>query len=321
MFSNLTNYLTNLSPIGVSDEQFETSSDEEDNLSSETSLGSVDDPLPDTQNDEYIAYLMQMEEQEKEKKKIQRDIRKEKKRKEEERRKQMLLDEELARSLSQSDWNNGEGIEDGWHKVEEETEDPELIQLRKLQEQEDEELASRLQREMNVDASPRQYGMARRQFGHRIRPGLRPINSPYGGLYETPTAFPFTPPRRNSFGSEIPFGFGHPIIPVNVLGDTSPFDQQSNEPNVDNMSYEELLELEEKIGVVEKGVSNQQMQSLPVHTLTSKKEEECSVCQSEYEEGEKLRTLPCFHVYHKDCIDQWLKQKNSCPVCFKPIFE
>jgi hypothetical protein len=41
----------------------------------------------------------------------------------------------------------------------------------------------------------------------------------------------------------------------------------------------------------------------------------CMVCLSEYEAGEVLRTLPCFHTYHRDCIDTWLKDSNKCPVC------
>lgn len=43
--------------------------------------------------------------------------------------------------------------------------------------------------------------------------------------------------------------------------------------------------------------------------------ETCAVCLCEFEEGEQLRTLPCFHKYHACCIDRWLNQKSQCPVC------
>ena len=45
----------------------------------------------------------------------------------------------------------------------------------------------------------------------------------------------------------------------------------------------------------------------------------CTVCQCDFEEGELLRTLPCNHVYHVECIDPWLRMKKVCPICNTPI--
>lgn len=42
----------------------------------------------------------------------------------------------------------------------------------------------------------------------------------------------------------------------------------------------------------------------------------CSICLEDYEEGEKLRVLPCNHVFHTECIVPWLTNRNSnCPLC------
>lgn len=42
----------------------------------------------------------------------------------------------------------------------------------------------------------------------------------------------------------------------------------------------------------------------------------CSICLSEYEPKETLRTIPpCQHCFHADCIDEWLKLNGTCPVC------
>jgi len=43
--------------------------------------------------------------------------------------------------------------------------------------------------------------------------------------------------------------------------------------------------------------------------------ETCTVCLSEYGDGDELRTLPCMHSFHSECIDPWLRSKSSCPVC------
>lgn len=41
----------------------------------------------------------------------------------------------------------------------------------------------------------------------------------------------------------------------------------------------------------------------------------CPVCLCEFTKGEKLKSLPCVHFYHKECIDRWLMVGNSCPLC------
>ena len=42
---------------------------------------------------------------------------------------------------------------------------------------------------------------------------------------------------------------------------------------------------------------------------------DCSICMCEFEPGETVTTLPCFHEFHHKCVLDWLKTKPVCPYC------
>ncbi|XP_043441909.1 E3 ubiquitin-protein ligase RNF126 isoform X1 [Prionailurus bengalensis] len=46
---------------------------------------------------------------------------------------------------------------------------------------------------------------------------------------------------------------------------------------------------------------------------------ECPVCKDDYGLGERVRQLPCSHLFHDGCIVPWLQQHDSCPVCRKSL--
>ncbi|KAM9717591.1 LOW QUALITY PROTEIN: RING finger protein 150-like [Menidia menidia] len=41
----------------------------------------------------------------------------------------------------------------------------------------------------------------------------------------------------------------------------------------------------------------------------------CAVCIEGYRPNDVLRLLPCRHVFHKGCVDPWLLDHRTCPMC------
>jgi hypothetical protein len=86
----------------------------------------------------------------------------------------------------------------------------------------------------------------------------------------------------------------------------------------DDYTYEELLDLGEQMGKVCVGLTDEQIDSLPLERVDSSTS--CSICLSSINAGTKATALkPCHHLYHFDCIKQWLNSNKTCPLCLQEI--
>lgn len=41
----------------------------------------------------------------------------------------------------------------------------------------------------------------------------------------------------------------------------------------------------------------------------------CPICFEDFCEGDIASILPCYHIFHKNCIEPWIKKANNCPTC------
>lgn len=74
---------------------------------------------------------------------------------------------------------------------------------------------------------------------------------------------------------------------------------------------------------IESGIDEATLRSYPKVTYSEAKlkgksstETCCSICLADYKDTDVLRLLPeCRHLFHLKCVDPWLRQHPTCPVC------
>ncbi|KEG06377.1 Zinc finger (ISS) [Trypanosoma grayi] len=123
-------------------------------------------------------------------------------------------------------------------------------------------------------------------------------------------------------------------------------------PDVDNMTYEELLDLAERIGRVERGVPRERLRQLrvvlqPYHFGPTSSSREaalprapppqrkqnqsndpsqdedsitCCVCLDNFSVGDAAMQLPCCrHFLHNGCAGRWFEAQFRCPICNRDV--
>lgn len=47
----------------------------------------------------------------------------------------------------------------------------------------------------------------------------------------------------------------------------------------------------------------------------------CTICMVDIEDGDRVGALPCDHLFHAECLKEWIRRRNVCPLCQDPIAE
>jgi hypothetical protein len=134
------------------------------------------------------------------------------------------------------------------------------------------------------------------------------------------------PTPRLVFNGDLTNGRAHPRLDspnfIRIMRflsrvETSTITRTSNDPNAIIMFRNPFTE--NPTG----GLSDRQIRRIPckvynqIQKLDKYKDfdSNCPICYDEFLGGDMVRVLKCSHFYHQACVDGWLKQKNSCPLC------
>ncbi|KAA3457039.1 Zinc finger, RING-type [Gossypium australe] len=97
------------------------------------------------------------------------------------------------------------------------------------------------------------------------------------------------------------------------------YDHRRHQPNVEISGLTSEPQL---AGIIVNGLDGSSIEAYPITLLGENmklprpNDYTCSICLSEYQAKETIRTIPdCNHYFHASCIDEWLKLNAACPVC------
>ena len=86
-----------------------------------------------------------------------------------------------------------------------------------------------------------------------------------------------------------------------------------NEINMPEHAFEDV-----KITLSEDDFNKFKYTNISNRNISKYKNLQCNICMEEYKNKDTVLTLKCNHIYHKDCIKNWLcNEKTTCPMCRK----
>jgi hypothetical protein len=106
-----------------------------------------------------------------------------------------------------------------------------------------------------------------------------------------------------------------------IVRTTNRFDRwMDNIGNSDPNQQNEVNNIINEVGLQEKEKDlNTILKFLPVWEVRENKKHDnnnnCVVCLCEFQIGDIISALPCCHVFHTECIQNWFKNELTCPVC------
>lgn len=107
-------------------------------------------------------------------------------------------------------------------------------------------------------------------------------------------------------------------------------DSTSDLPS-DSGLFDSIMQLTNFVDVVDNYTTNQGLPKeckakLPKALYKDAKTDDensfmCTICQEEYSDNTQVLCLPCTHLFHEKCIDEWFNKSTECPNCRSNVSE
>jgi len=68
-------------------------------------------------------------------------------------------------------------------------------------------------------------------------------------------------------------------------------------------------------GLFEETLAEIERFTWPPVSINSVSQQTCMICLNDFSIGDDCRCLPCRHVFHGNCVDEWLRRCTDCPIC------
>ena len=89
----------------------------------------------------------------------------------------------------------------------------------------------------------------------------------------------------------------------------------------DEQMNQALLESRELFDETDTTVKNdsailsQESQRYSTIKIKDKRKQVCCICMENFSCNQQVYFLPCKHIFHADCLSEWVQYKNECPTC------
>ena len=160
---------------------------------------------------------------------------------------------------------------------------------------------------------PNQNGLLN-SFSYPINNYIMPPNMMFNSMY-----------NYNANNNQNLYMRSQMINPLNNINNSNLINQNNNENqnnNIINLDNNNNNNGNNKKNDEKNKIRNQLIKELDEFQYKNKDkfgdtftDDECSICIMKYIVTDKIKVLPCKHIFHKKCIKKWLNKEDTCPLC------